>query len=106
MLLVHDPPPDVDGADALGPVHLVAADGHEVDLEIIHTHGDLADRLGTVGVEEHALAAAHLSNLLHRLDDTCLQAESAVAMGSGEHEEAKRKHALTAARLPNLSQVG
>lgn len=49
------PSPDIDRADSLGTIELVAADRHEVDVEVIHIDGDFADSLCCVGVEEDLL---------------------------------------------------
>ena len=46
------PAADVERADALGPVDLVAGDAHQVDLHRLDVERDLADGLGRVGVEE------------------------------------------------------
>mmetsp|Transcript_36948 Transcript_36948/g.119180 ORF Transcript_36948/g.119180 Transcript_36948/m.119180 type:complete len:498 (-) Transcript_36948:48-1541(-) len=59
--------PDVEGADALGAVHLVGGDGHQGDVHLGHVDGDLADALGAVGVEEDAFVLADLANLIDRL---------------------------------------
>lgn len=39
--------------DALGAVELVTADGHEVDLVLVHVDWHLAHRLRRICVEEH-----------------------------------------------------
>ena len=46
------PPAHVQRPHSLGTVHLVAADGHEVDVHVVHVHGDLADGLSRVSVQE------------------------------------------------------
>ena len=38
-------PAHIERADALGSVDLVAADGHEVDLALVHVNRDLTHRL-------------------------------------------------------------
>ena len=43
------PAPEVESADALGSVDLVPADGHQVDLHVVHVQGNLADRLQKQG---------------------------------------------------------
>ena len=52
------PAADIEGADALGRVHLVAGDRHQVDLHRLHVEPDLAGGLRGVGVEQRALARA------------------------------------------------
>mmetsp|Transcript_21919 Transcript_21919/g.36597 ORF Transcript_21919/g.36597 Transcript_21919/m.36597 type:complete len:210 (+) Transcript_21919:1088-1717(+) len=58
---------DVQSPHPLRSVELMPADRHQVDLQIVHIHIDLPDRLGRVGVEKHALGAAQLADLFHRL---------------------------------------
>src|SRR5439155_22918937 len=79
--------PNVEGADALGRVELVAGDGQQVDAEAASSTGgaaarerapgaegvvdagrDLADRLGGVGVERQAARAADAGDLGDRLE--------------------------------------
>mmetsp|Transcript_36943 Transcript_36943/g.119160 ORF Transcript_36943/g.119160 Transcript_36943/m.119160 type:complete len:513 (-) Transcript_36943:27-1565(-) len=64
--------PDVEGADALGAVHLVGRDGQQGDVHLGHVDRDLADALGAVGVEEDTFVLADLANLIDRLQDTDL----------------------------------
>ena len=63
---------DVERADALGPVDLVARDAHQVDVHRLDVERDLAGGLGRVGVEEGLLLAADLADLGQRLDDADL----------------------------------
>lgn len=49
----------------------MAADGHEVDVEVVDVDGDFADRLRSVRVEEDLLGPAQLADLLQWLYDTC-----------------------------------
>lgn len=64
-----DPPANVERADALGGIDLVARDGEKIDPElIIDLRRDLADGLGGVGVQEHAALAGDLRDLGDRLD--------------------------------------
>ena len=55
---------DVQRADALGAVALVARDGHQVDVHRVHVH----EHLGAVGVEVDAVLAADGADLFERLD--------------------------------------
>ena len=48
----------------------MAADRHEVDIEIINIDGYLADRLGSVGVEKYFLVPADLTDFLDWLNYT------------------------------------
>ncbi len=54
---------DVERADALGAVDLVAGEREDVDVVRLHVDGDLADGLDGVGVEEDALLVAELADL-------------------------------------------
>ena len=63
---------DVERADALGPVDLVAGDAHQVDVHRLDVERDLAGGLRRVGVEEGLLLAADLADLGERLDDADL----------------------------------
>ena len=60
---------DVERADTLGPVELVAGEREDVDVVGLHVDGDLADGLDGVGVEEDALLVADLADLADGLDD-------------------------------------
>jgi hypothetical protein len=66
------PAADVEGADALGAVELVAGDGEEVDVHGVDVDGDLADGLGGIGVEEDLALAAHAADLGEGLNDADL----------------------------------
>lgn len=52
------PSPDVDRADAFRAVKLVAADRHEIDVQVVDVDGDLADGLSSVRMEEYLLRSA------------------------------------------------
>jgi hypothetical protein len=43
---------DVEGANALGCVHLVPDDGEQVNVKLGNIDGELADRLGGIGVQQ------------------------------------------------------
>lgn len=58
----------IEGANALGPVDLVAADGHEVDVGGVDVDGDLADGLRGVRVEEDTSLAADAADRRDGLD--------------------------------------
>jgi len=60
--------PDVEGADALGAVELVAREGEEVDVVLIDVEFEVADRLDGVGVEGDAVLAGDGADLADRLD--------------------------------------
>lgn len=64
----QDALPDVEGADPLGGVDLVAGEGEHVDLLGLHVDRNVADRLHRVGVEPDAPFAAELADLGDRLD--------------------------------------
>ena len=57
---------DVEDADALGGMELVAGDGEKVDAGVLQVDGDLAHGLDRVGVEEDAPLPGHGGHLLHR----------------------------------------
>ena len=59
--------PHVQGADTLWPVHFVRRDGHQVDIHLVHVDRNLADCLGSVGVEDHAALATELPDFRDRL---------------------------------------
>ena len=63
-------PPDIKRTYPLGCIDFVAADRHEVDIEFIDIDGYLADRLGSVGMEEYFIVPADLPDFLDRLDHT------------------------------------
>ncbi len=63
---------DVQRADALGAVDLVAGEREQVDVVRLHVDGDLADGLHGVGVEDDALLVAELADLGDGLDDADL----------------------------------
>ena len=60
--------PDVQGADSLRAVDLVGGEGHQVDLQRLHVHRDLAHRLGGVAVEENPLLLADPPDLGERVE--------------------------------------
>ena len=45
-------------ANALGPIELVAAQRQQIDADIGHGQGNVADGLGGIAMEEHAALAA------------------------------------------------
>src|SRR5690242_10605928 len=53
--------------DALGPVHLVRGNGHDINVLLDHIHGNLAHRLGGVRVEDDAALMTQLADLGPRL---------------------------------------
>ena len=57
-------------------VDLVSRDGHQVDVHLVDVHGDLANGLSSVSVEEHLVTTAKLANLRKRLLDTDLVVDS------------------------------
>ena len=70
------PSSDVDGPHPLRAIDLVPADGHQVDVVLIHIDWDLAYSLRCVCVEEHFALSAHLAYLLCGLNDTCKQCKA------------------------------
>merc|ERR1719517_391398 len=62
------PPPQIDRANALGAVKLVARYGHQVNVHLVHVNGELADGLGGVRVEEDLLGPAQGADLGDGLD--------------------------------------
>ena len=66
------PAPDIERADALRPVDLVAGDRQQVDLHRLDIERDLAEGLRRIGVEQHAAGAAQRADLGERLDDADL----------------------------------
>ena len=74
------PSPDVDGPHPLGPIDLVPADGHQIDVVLIDIDWDLAYRLSCICVEEDLALPTHLANLLCGLNDTCNQWSAIMSM--------------------------
>jgi hypothetical protein len=67
------PAPYIRRADALGTIHLMPTEAHQVDVHRLHVERDLAERLRSVGVEVDTAVLFHqLADLLQRLDDACL----------------------------------
>ena len=58
---------NIQRAHALRPVHLVAAERHQVDVVLDHVDRNLADGLRRVGVQQHALRLRDLADLGDRL---------------------------------------
>ena len=59
---------DVQRADALGSVELVAGHGEKIDAEVVRLHRDLADGLGAVAMHQHAVAVGDAGDLRDGLD--------------------------------------
>ena len=59
---------DVEGADSLGRVHLVAGDGEQVAADLLHVDGELAGCLDGVGVEIDVGFGGDLADLFDGLD--------------------------------------
>ena len=64
------PPLEIEHADPLRSVELVGAHGEKIDAECIHVHGNLAHRLGRIGVEENLVFGADVGDLAERLEHT------------------------------------
>src|SRR6185312_2566738 len=62
------PAPDIERADALGPIQLVARNRRKIDMQFIDTKRYFTDRLCRVGVHERAGVAGDDADLLKRLD--------------------------------------
>jgi hypothetical protein len=60
------------GANALGSVHLVRADGEQMAANAAHVELDLARALHGVDVEENPGIRGDSADLLHRLQDSRL----------------------------------
>ena len=63
---------NVEGADSLGGVHLVAREAEQVDTKFPGTHGDSTGRLDGIAVNEDSRLAAEVGDLPHRLNGTDL----------------------------------
>lgn len=70
------PTTDVSCTNAHGAVDLVGGDGHQVNVHGVNVNGDLANSLGSVGVEEDLLGPAKLADFLEGLDDANLVVDS------------------------------
>lgn len=64
-------PPDVYGPNTLRAIDLVATDGHQVNVVLLHIDRHLAHCLSCIGVEKHLVLAADAPDLLHVLEHTC-----------------------------------
>src|SRR5688500_5485173 len=69
-------------ADAQRSMELVGRCSQRVDIERPKVHGDLAHRLGGVGVDERCASMSNSSGLSHGLNDASLVA--------GEHDAYER----------------
>ena len=85
------PTADIQRANPLGTVDLVGGEAQQVDSQAIDVHGDLAHRLGRVGVQEHASLLADPADLFQRLERADLvvgqhhgDQQRIVANGGGE----------------------
>lgn len=67
---------DIESTHTLGAVNLVSTDTKQVNVHLGDIDGDLADSLGSVGMEKDLLGAAELANLLQGLDHTNLVVDS------------------------------
>lgn len=67
---------DIESTNTLGAVNLVPTDTEQVNVHLGDIDGDLADSLGSVGMEKDLLGAAELANLLQGLDHTDLVVDS------------------------------
>lgn len=63
---------DIESTNTLGSVDLVSTDAQEINVHLCHIDGDLADSLGSIGMEEDLLGAAEGSDLLERLNNSDL----------------------------------
>ena len=73
--LQHNPRPslaDVECADAPRPVELMGAHREQIDPPALHVHGDLADRLCGIGVQQNPALAADPTNLFDVLEGSDL----------------------------------
>src|SRR5689334_23941737 len=61
---------DVESADSLGRVELVAGDGEEVYAEGVDVYRDFSCRLHGVGVEVDVVLCGYFADLVERLDST------------------------------------
>lgn len=70
------PTTDVACTNTLGAVDLVRGNGHQVNVHGVNVKGDLANSLGSIGVEEDLLGPAKLADFLKGLNDTNLVVDS------------------------------
>ena len=67
------PAPYIRSADALGSIHLMSTEAHQVNVHRLHVKRDLAECLRGVGVEvDTAVSFHHFADLLQRLNNACL----------------------------------
>src|SRR5262249_7651017 len=59
-------------AHTLGPVHLVRRDRNQVEILLDDVNWNLADRLGSIGVKDHAFLMTKLSDFRDRLQNANL----------------------------------
>ena len=62
------PAPDIERADALRPVHLVAGNRRKIDTQSLTLNGYFSNSLRRVGVEQGARVAADRGDLAERLE--------------------------------------
>jgi len=67
---------DIESTNTLGSIDLVTTDAQEINVHLSHINGDLADSLGSIGVEENLLGTAKGSDLLDGLNDSDLVVDS------------------------------
>ena len=63
---------DIEEANALGAVELVAAGAQHVDVQVVHVDRNMAKCLYRIRVEENAMLFGDLSDLCHRLNGSDL----------------------------------
>jgi hypothetical protein len=68
--------PNVDRANSLRAVNLVAADRHHVDVHFVDVDGDLSHRLSGIGVEKYLVLSTDFSDFGNRLINANLVVDS------------------------------
>ena len=96
-----DAPAHIERADALGRVELVAGDRQQIDAELLHVDGDLADRLRGIRVHQRAARLGGAGDLAHRLQG----ADLVLRMDDGDERRpiVDRGRQCSAETMPLLS---
>ncbi len=77
---------NVESADALGAVDLVRRDGEQVDAVALHVHGNFADGLHAIHMEENALFLGDFADFFDGLND----ADFVVGVHDGDQNRFRR----------------
>ncbi len=93
-------------AYTLRSVNLVGGDRQQVDIVLLHVHGNLADRLHAIDREDNAVFLGNLADFLDRIDD----ADLIVGVHDGDQNRLRRDRLADVlgidAAIPLHRQIG